>query len=197
MIDFYKTFFNLIVLVKNCKEKWRNLRTVFVRKLKPTSGRKYSKVYYMTEHMQFILPYIKGVKSVDIPDNVPSSPSVQDDDESSDVDEKPLLSNDSTAISSVEYFENSCPDEQVLYSSKSKKIKQNHAISLANQCYIDYTKSKKQNSQIEDPQREDYRKQFLLSMLPEVNQMTNNQMRKFKRKMLDAIDDILGETSSS
>lgn len=36
-------------------------------------------------------------------------------------------------------------------------------------------------------------KQFLLSMLPEINQMTDIQMRKFKRKMLDVIDGILEE----
>lgn len=152
----------------------------------------------MTEHMQFILPYInKGLKSFDIPDDVPSSPSIQDDDESSDVEEKPLLLNDSTATSSVGYLENSCTNEQILCSRKSKKIKQNHVTSLADQYSMDHMKSKKLNPQIEDPQREDHRKQFLLSMLPEVNQMTNIQMRKFKRKMLDAIDDILGETSSS
>jgi len=33
----------------------------------------------MTEHMQFILPYIKGVRSVDSPGNLPSPPNVMDD----------------------------------------------------------------------------------------------------------------------
>lgn len=43
---------------------------------------------------------------------------------------------------------------------------------------------------------ENPRKQFLLSMLPDINQMTDIQMRKFKRKMLHVIDCILGETST-
>lgn len=31
-------------------------------------------------------------------------------------------------------------------------------------------------------------------MLPEINQIKELQMKKFKREMLDVIDDILGET---
>jgi len=58
---------------------------------------------------------------------------------------------------------------------------------VADQCFIGYINTKKQNS----IKGEDPRKQFLLSMLPEIN-----QMKKFKRKMLDVIDDILGETST-
>jgi len=65
----------------NCNEKWRNLRIVFVRRQKPPSGsgRKDCKVYYMTERMQFILPYIKGVRSVDSTGNLSSPPNVMDD----------------------------------------------------------------------------------------------------------------------
>lgn len=68
--------------MENCKEKWRNLRTVFVRRQKPTSGsgRKDTKIYYMTEHMQFILPYIKEVRNVNIPGNLPSPPPLLEDD---------------------------------------------------------------------------------------------------------------------
>lgn len=33
----------------------------------------------MTEHMQFILPYIKGFRNVDSPGNLPSLPNVMDD----------------------------------------------------------------------------------------------------------------------
>jgi hypothetical protein len=63
---------------------------------------------------------------------------------------------------------------------------------VTDQCFIDYINTKKQNSK----KKEDPRKQFLLSMLLEINQMTDIQMRKFKRKMLDVIDDILGETNT-
>jgi hypothetical protein len=34
------------------------------------------------------------------------------------------------------------------------------------------------------------RKMFLLSLLPEINSMTENQMRVFRRKVLQLIDDI-------
>nr|XP_022910119.1 uncharacterized protein LOC111421208 [Onthophagus taurus] len=45
-----------------CKEKWRNFRTVFMRKMNPLpsgSGAK-KKAYYLAEAMHFCLPFIKS-----------------------------------------------------------------------------------------------------------------------------------------
>lgn len=61
------------VLAANCKERWKNLRTVFVRKLKlPPSGsaRKNRKPYYLMESMQFIFPFIKTQNNDEMPSNV-------------------------------------------------------------------------------------------------------------------------------
>lgn len=50
----------MYVLVNKCKEKWKNLRTSFVRKIKnSTSGSKAKKTYYLNEAMQFTLPFVK------------------------------------------------------------------------------------------------------------------------------------------
>ncbi|XP_050314588.1 uncharacterized protein LOC126749027 [Anthonomus grandis grandis] len=49
-----------------CKEKWKNLRAVFVRHMKPApsgSSAKLKKAYYLTAAMQFALPYIKALNS--------------------------------------------------------------------------------------------------------------------------------------
>lgn len=140
----------------------------------------------MTEHMQFILPYIKGVRSVDTPGNLPSPPNVVDD-EFAETDE--VENTEENSFESV--AESSKASNEQVFTPKCKKKKTNTS-DLAEQCFIDYVKTKNQKSKKE----EDPRKQFLLSMLPEINQMTDIQMRKFKRKMLDVIDGILGETST-
>lgn len=142
----------------------------------------------MTEHMQFILPYIKRVRSVDSPGNLPSPPNVIDDEfnETDEVENTEENGFESTA-DSLNMTKSS--NEQV-FTPKVKKKKTNTS-DVADQCFIDYINTKKQNCKKDDP-----RKQFLLSMLPEINQMTDIQMRKFKRKMLDVIDDILGESST-
>lgn len=51
---------NMHVLVNECKEKWRNLRTTFVRRMKESkSGSKAKKPYYLNEAMQFTIPFVK------------------------------------------------------------------------------------------------------------------------------------------
>nr|CAD7402346.1 unnamed protein product [Timema poppensis] len=53
----------IVLAAAECKEKWRNLRTVFSRKLKPPpsgSGRK-KKAYYLADAMQFCVPFIKAL----------------------------------------------------------------------------------------------------------------------------------------
>lgn len=48
------------ILVNECKEKWRNLRTTFVRRMKDSkSGSKAKKPYYLNEAMQFTIPFVK------------------------------------------------------------------------------------------------------------------------------------------
>ncbi|XP_063629194.1 uncharacterized protein LOC134800639 [Cydia splendana] len=49
-----------------CKEKWKNLRAVFVRHTKPApsgSSSKYKKPYYLADAMQFTIPYIKALNN--------------------------------------------------------------------------------------------------------------------------------------
>ncbi|KAL4148702.1 hypothetical protein QTP88_002872 [Uroleucon formosanum] len=138
--------------------------------------RKDCKVYYMTEHMQFILPYIKGVRSVDSTGNLPSPPNVMDD----EVNETDEVENteENEFESTAESFNMTKSSNEQVFTPKVKKKKTNTS-DAADQCFIDYINTKKQNSKKED----DPRKQFLLSMLPEIHQMTDIQMRKFKRKI--------------
>ncbi|KAF0714936.1 MADF domain-containing protein, partial [Aphis craccivora] len=52
--------------VNECKEKWKNLRSAFVRHMKPPasgSSSKNKKPYYLTEFMQFALPFIRALST--------------------------------------------------------------------------------------------------------------------------------------
>lgn len=48
---------------------------------------------------------------------------------------------------------------------------------------------KKKTDDIEDPKR-----MFLLSLLPDIKAMSESQMRKFKRRVLALVDEILEES---
>ncbi|KAL4091826.1 hypothetical protein QTP88_026448 [Uroleucon formosanum] len=58
-----------------CKENWKNLRTVFVRTIKSApsgSARKSKRPYYLNEHLQFLLPYVKPSIDLTTSGNLPS-----------------------------------------------------------------------------------------------------------------------------
>lgn len=167
--------FLFIVSVPYCKEKWKNLRCVFVRKLKPSpagSSKKASKPYYLSKFMSFVLPYIK-TNSVcdDVSGNVPSPTQPENDDAQSTTD-FPEPSNKLR-----KYTEN----EQT-QPVKKQKIKL-YEPDKSTECLK--ARGMENTSTNENP-----RKMFLLSLLPEISDMTENQMKIFRRKVLQLIDDI-------
>ena len=73
-----------------CKERWKNIRAVFVRNMKPAPsgvGAKTKRTYYLMESMQFTVPYIKALGAPSR--NLPNPPEQKEDKESEE--------NDSTA----------------------------------------------------------------------------------------------------
>lgn len=77
--------FITLILAAECKEKWRNLRTVFTRKMKTPasgSGRK-KKAYYLSDAVQFSVPFIKTL----VPSstgNLPEKPQDETTDETTE-----------------------------------------------------------------------------------------------------------------
>lgn len=167
--------FLCIVSVPYCKEKWKNLRCVFVRKLKPSSAvssKKASKPYYLNKFMSFILPYIK-TNSVcdDMFGNVPSPTQPEKD----------------YAPSTTDFLE---PSKQ---QRKYKENEQTQPVKKQKIKLYDLDKSTEclQARGMENTSTDDNpRKMFLLSLLPEINDMTENQMKIFRRKVLQLIDEI-------
>ncbi|XP_046399476.1 uncharacterized protein LOC124165970 [Ischnura elegans] len=200
---------------QDCKEKWRNLRTVFMRKMKPSpsgSGGK-KKAYYLENAMQFCLPFIKTVippstgnlptppytaqpstrdnegsetqveelgESTNAPQNSPSmSPSILDDPPQHQT-ENPPASSSPKSTSQIQMKKNKSPE------------------SLADQSVADYFKAKKakllSNAKADTSNQKIDRlqgiKMFLLSLIPELEELSDSQIKLFKRQVLRVIDDI-------
>jgi hypothetical protein len=122
--------------------------------------------------MSFVLPYIK-TNSVcdDVSGNVPSPTQPENDDAQSTTD-FPEPSNKLR-----KYTEN----EQT-QPVKKQKIKL-YEPDKSTECLK--ARGLENTSTNENP-----RKMFLLSLLPEISDMTENQMKIFRRKVLQLIDDI-------
>ncbi|KAK8406972.1 hypothetical protein O3P69_007491 [Scylla paramamosain] len=129
--------------VRNCKDKWKNLRTVFVRRMKPdpSGRRKTTKPYYLMDAMQFLLPFVRlqqGIKSTDT-------------------------------------------QKLLTPSLFAKKARTSSNYTSGGDC--------DGRGDGDDP-----RKLFLMSLVADVRAMTDAQMRKFRKLVLDAIDAVLDET---
>ncbi|XP_023222828.1 uncharacterized protein LOC111624252 [Centruroides sculpturatus] len=175
--------------VPQCKEKWKNLRTVFVRKLRPscTGTGRMTKPYYLSEIMQFIVPYVKLTSNADHPKNIPSPPKSEEqtDDEitnNEDVTEDDI-EQDSSSSKDLEIVQENAREPSI--QMENRGIKRKSHISDYDKSFIEFVQSRKCNKTDVNP-----RKMFLLSLLPEINEMTEAQMKKFKRKVLELIDEI-------
>nr|CAD7412957.1 unnamed protein product [Timema poppensis] len=185
-----------------CKEKWKNLRAVFVRNMKSTQsgiGGKKKKPYYLAGAMLFTLPFIKAVTSTtpeivlealkdeqDVPDLY------EDEEEDSDLQSPSLAP-------PFQNLEHSIQNEQLpqqLQSEsspgKSSARNQKRANSeVVDNCFVKYFNAKKATLATSSSDKSNSTKMFLLSLLPELDEMTDQQMKIFKRKVLHLIDDIM------
>lgn len=142
-----------MILVQTCKERWKNIRTVFLRHLrqKVTSGSSggLKKKYYLEDAMKFIIPFVKSGKKQQ--GNISISSELEKDTNMEDIEEE----------SNVEIIE--CvqvPGSSELFSShrdiaddhdkiehNAKKIKVNSKISDVDNCFMEYFETKKKKCQ--------------------------------------------------
>lgn len=203
--------------MSECKERWKNLRAGFVRNMKPAkigSGAKPKKAYYLLESMQFTVPYIKtlGVPS----DNLPNSPEQKESvEQSEEIDfndveldpqpSSPLPSTPPTpptllyASSTTDMppknknFTLSQSEPSPSNAPNKKRRLKNETLDKAFLEYFQTKKSRNVNTSDyanQESQAESL-KMFLLSMLPDLLKMSDEEVRLFKRKSLQAVDDIL------
>ncbi|XP_069683423.1 uncharacterized protein [Periplaneta americana] len=164
----------------DCKERWRNLRAVFVRKMKPSpngSGSTRKRPYYLAQAMQFAVPYIKSLATT-APRNLPGA----------------SLRKQHEVFDDIEIIiDNTChrvtaslpPIPPPPRPPKPPAVPANSAKLAA---------IPGQNCR--QTERNEATKMFLLSLLPELEEMTDQQLKVFKRRTLLMIDDITGQTSS-
>lgn len=176
--------------VSLAKEKWRNLRSVFVRKRKlpPSGSGKKGKPYYLGKYMEFLLPYIK-INTIEH-GNVPSPPSVRDtiveENYGDNITEQENVLNENTQT-------NELPTGATTSQTSMPKKRKTDKLNEVDKSLIEFFHAKKKKvtaSEISSNPR----RQFLESLLPEVDEMPETTFRQFKRQVLQLIDRLNSNT---
>lgn len=155
---------------------------MFVRHLKPGSGNKTNKPYYLAESMQFALPFIKTLNKGASAAQRAAQTQPDTDSDHEDSLLTPALTADRPSPSCSPSSQPALPSPQPCnYWRTASRRAEEEQDALAED---------KANGDARDP-REDANRMFLLSLLPDMNQMTPSQVRSFKRKALESLDDIL------
>lgn len=174
--------YSLFFSVAECKEKWRNVRSAFVRSLKPPpsgSSAKMKKPYYLHDYVQFILPYVKPTNTIENPGNIehPAEPSkspdpTEDDGISEEISQEVQTQSASAITNNEQSAERATTSKSTTEQPTTQRKKK---LNNLDSTFLEYLQSKKKNTDNETAKR-----YFLLSLLPEIKHMNDQQMRKFK-----------------
>ncbi|XP_047523549.1 uncharacterized protein LOC125062991 [Pieris napi] len=226
------------------KEKWKNLRSVFVRHLKPAksgAGTAQKKPYYLADYMQFTVPFIKtaGKPSGNLKETIePQTPDLELCEQTQFTENVPTstqsisqqqssLPSTSTNTQLISQQQSSLPSTSTNTQPISQQQSSLPSTSTSTQPISQQqlpppppsTNNKKKRKKLEETQAEqdisayfkfkqskilencdsteNSNKMFLLSLLSDVNKMTDSQRRLFKRRVLALIDDIMDQSSEN
>ncbi|XP_063536828.1 uncharacterized protein LOC134746391 [Cydia strobilella] len=169
--------------VGECKEKWRNIRSSFLRSRKaPTNGSRPKKVYYLAEHLEFVLPFLK---SRDVTWH-------REDEEQESIGESDTQSQDcnfEVEKSEVDDFEvmNKEEDDRNFFTEPSITNVVNRKRYISEDETNEDVKRKDNPKAAKSTHPMHY---FFLSLLDEFDTMDERQIRQFKIRVLQVIDDI-------
>ncbi|CAG9790912.1 unnamed protein product [Diatraea saccharalis] len=153
--------------VGECREKWKNLRYGFIRSLRPNPDGSFKKKYYLHDDMEFVLPFVKLIpKSSYMPR---ANLEIDTDEEITD------YANENGQSPQFYDYDNMLENAEPL----RKRTRQYEPS-------IKYLQHKTSLDKVNDS-----RKMFLLSLLPEINELTESQMKCFRRKVLALLDEIV------
>ncbi|XP_045780023.1 uncharacterized protein LOC123877370 [Maniola jurtina] len=203
--------------VKECKGKWIKIRIAYIRTLRPSYAKEMRKnlrsPYYLANHLKFITPVKKNNSNYSR-----SSPSSSENnhqlDETNETDtntaDEPL--NDLDYNSDSKEYDNSQHqvflDEDNNYFDNGNEIINDDTEIDTKEILLDEInkiKVKEVNNTSENSGRIvkkrpccdniecNPRKMFLLSLLPDVETLTEKQMRSFRRHVINLIDNVIGE----
>jgi hypothetical protein len=134
--------------------------------------------------MQFLLPFVKpSATNMDSQATLPSPPPDTDKSGSEDDDV------DSKVYTLPEMQAGGQETEPAPKKSQGKKKR--YELSKVDQPFFELCEQRKKRKYDFDP-----RKMFLMSLLPEIHEMSDLQMKQFKRRVLMLIDDILGDATT-
>ncbi|CAG9766139.1 unnamed protein product [Ceutorhynchus assimilis] len=188
--------------VQTCKERWKNIRTVFLRHLRKTAayglvGRN-KKKYYLENALQFLLPFLKNSQ-------------IQTEKLGVEFDPEHNESNDAAEDSMTPTGEGIEPEFET-----ESQLNETETDPLLNETLTDFrvkreiatrtTLPKRKNSSDAEKSIAEYfdakraklcnpnesaDQKFLLSLLPDMELMNASQKRRCKREFLEVIDKIL------
>ncbi|XP_047038056.1 uncharacterized protein LOC124643223 [Helicoverpa zea] len=195
--------------VADCQTRWRNIRNGFVRSLKPNTKQK--KLYYLHEELQFVVPFVKAIINTGDAGNMQTSAEVDTENNESNSltdDEEiqfalPCVETIQTnefadTVVKTEVDENTefnTTDDVPEYGNTSlntpfsvvepyvRKRKIRKVTNEVDKAYEEWMRQKELKS-------DRARKMFLLSLVPDVESLTEEQMRKFRIKVLLLLEDI-------
>lgn len=144
--------------------------------------------------MQFIIPFVKSGKKQQ--GNISISSELEKDTNMDDIEEESNGEIIESVPGSSELLSShrDIADDHDKIEHSAKKIKVNSKISDVDNCFMEYFETKKKKMSTA-PECADQK--FLLSLLPDIQQMNPIQKRQFKRKVLDVIGCILEDQGSS
>ncbi|XP_063831585.1 uncharacterized protein LOC135080792 [Ostrinia nubilalis] len=209
------------VSINDCKEKWRNIRSAFLRSLKTTGG-KSKRPYYLTEELKFVMPYIKphhqsvvGTLYSSSADSAESRNIIELDVNDVIADEShfglqdvpifvaagttvvPPAKSHSSPTAETAAETPTAPTVIEVETSRRKKRKRVKKTDLEN-CFRDYLTYKKQKDETKKTTTESSLPQptyshiqhFFMSLMPDIDSMTEEQVRRFKIEVLMLIDKL-------
>lgn len=198
-----------LVLVRRCKEKWKNIRTVFRRHLFGLGGSS-QKEYYMTEVLQFLVPLLRENpknNSGNLPyltykteeqDNMQQVTSETDE----TVSEVPYVEEDNHVVNEYPEISYGVPNRSTCSSTSStdgfirRQLGKRKANSSLDDAVIDYVQLKSRPAERQtidvdsDAESDEY---FLLSLKKDMREMNARQKRTFKKRIFDLIEEVLDD----
>lgn len=174
----------------------------------PSGSSAKKKQYYLTDVMQFVLPYVKTAIPLHA-SNLPERYTMNSEEETETGDE-PTLEEDSEAASTEpsdyqpnnpffqteqsnsDVTEKNPPSAEVpqpkIYSTPQTRVnKRKRPLDEVDRTFVHFLKER----QRQGGEAQNTRKMFLLSLLDEVTNMSDQQWKLFKRRTLNVIDEII------
>ncbi|XP_072383920.1 uncharacterized protein [Diabrotica undecimpunctata] len=171
---------------KNCRERWKNIRTAYVRSVKPPksgASQNSTKSYYLAEHLAFLQPYFKGGETSG------NLTHVQD----TAVEESYTNQNDGSETIIEEKIPDEASSEQLIekraHTNSKQTYKKRKGIYQVDDAFIEWLKTKKSVNK----NNQDGEQHFLLSLLPDLKNLSLRRKRTFKIQTMSLLHKLLEE----